>query len=255
MPRSSGSALARAIALVAVVAVSVGTACGDPAAARADGNWATSRAEELCAQGQSHRAGGEVDVALDRFRQAIEIDPTFGPAYLALGGLREATGDVDEAERTYAAGIDHVAGFADGLLARAALRLRAGRGDAALADFLAALALRATDIDVARRVRDASISLGRFPLALATSRRLVSLSAAQGDVATEHEARVTASALSELVGFADPVVDGEGRNPVRAALARSAAPHKRRPSPARPALGSARQAATARTKEARVESR
>lgn len=228
MARFPGSSLARALALTASLAIT--------APAYAEGNWATARAEELCSQASAHRVAGDVSVAIDRYRQALEIDPTFGPAYLGLGGLREATGDTDEAEKTYAAGIDHVAGFADGFLARGALRLRAGRGDAALDDLLAALALRTADVEVVRKVLDASIALGRLPLALATARRLIVLSVADGDAATEHEARVTASALTELIAFADPVADGENRNPVRRALARALG--RRRPADKRASTAS-----------------
>ncbi len=190
----------------------------------AEENWATQRAAELATQGDSHRDAGQIERAMERYRQAIEIDPTFGASYLSLGGLREAMGDADEAERTYTAGIDHIAGFAEGYLARATLRLRASRGDEAIADLDAALALRPTDVAVIRRLRDASITLGKLPLALAMSRRLAAVALSAGDAAAEHEAHVTVTALLDIVGFVDPVVDGEDRNPTRKALARALGP-------------------------------
>jgi tetratricopeptide (TPR) repeat protein len=229
MGRFGASRAACVAAFAAIVGVS------SPIDARADESWATARAEELCAQGDAHRSAGDVGVAIERYRQAIELDPTLGRAYLSLGGLREATGDAVEAERTYAAGIDHVAGFVDGLSARGELRLRAGRGDDAIADLLAAMALAPTDV---ARVRDAAISLGKLPLALASSRRLVTLAVAAGDGAAEHEARVTTAALVALIGFVDPVVDGDGRCEARRALARTAAPRLRR-TPRPTAKGSA----------------
>ncbi len=220
MTRRQRALVGATAALVVAAALIAGAA-----PLQAEENWATQRAAELSTQGDSHRDGGQIELAMERYRQAIEIDPTFGASYLSLGGLREAMGDADEAERTYTAGIDHIAGFAEGYLARATLRLRASRGDEAIADLDAALALRPTDVAIIRRLRDASITLGKLPLALAMSRRLAAVALSAGDAAAEHEARVTVTALLDIVGFVDPVVDGEDRNPTRKALARALGTH------------------------------
>ena len=220
MARLLGKALVSGLSGFVLTAVLVVA----PHVGRAEENWATQRAGVLCSQGDAHRDGGKIDLAMERYRQALEIDPTFGAAYLALGGLREAMGDADEAERTYTAGIDHVAGFAEGYSARATLRLRASRGDEGLADLDAALTLKPTDVSVVRRLRDASISLGKLPLALSMSRKLAVLAAAEGDASAEHEARVTVTALLDLIGFVDPVLEGRGRSAVRSALARAVGP-------------------------------
>ena len=102
-------------ARVLVAALLVGSLALD---ASAEESWATQRATELCTQGDTHCDAGQVDVAVERDPASPGARPTYGPAYLALGRLREATGDADEAERTYAAGIEHVSGFAEGYLAR-----------------------------------------------------------------------------------------------------------------------------------------
>lgn len=200
-----------------------------PAIARADENWATQRARELTGQGDAQRDGGHVDLAIERYRQAIEIDPTFGNAYLALGKLREGSGDVVEAERTYSTGIDHVAAFAEGFLARGELRAHLAKPEPAMVDLMAALALKSDDLPSHRRVRDVCITLGKLPVALAIGRKMVALAHSQADLAAEHDAEITVSALSMLIGFVDPVADGTHRGAVRLALAKLATHGSGRP--------------------------
>ena len=91
-------------------------------AAHAEASWATLQAVEMTRQGREHATHGDTSVGMRRFLEAIKFDPTYAPAYLALGQLHEATGDPAEAERAYSMGIDHVARWADGLRARAKLR-------------------------------------------------------------------------------------------------------------------------------------
>ena len=228
-----GAGIAAATTLLVVGLVLVGS-LALPEKSAADENWATQRARELVVQGDGHREQGHVDLAIERYRQAIEIDPTFGQAYLALGRLRESTGDLLEAERTYAAGIEHINGFAEGLLARGELRAHTAKPDAALSDMMAALALHDDDMAALRRVRETSIALGRLPVALAVDRRLGAVAHDKGDAAAEHEAAVTASALEMLVGFVDPVAAGTDRGAVRIALAKLVTPAPRASKPAPP---------------------
>lgn len=182
-------------------------------------SWATAQAAELTRQGQDHAAHSDRDTAARRFLDAIAMDATYGPAYLALGALEESTGDPREAERAYSLGIDHVAGFADGLIARGRLRARQRRVAEALGDLEAASALRPEDTGVLRELEGAYVSIDAFPAALRAARRIAEIADAQGDAAAAKAARVTVRALSLIVGDLDPVIAGaSGRGRVRSAL-------------------------------------
>jgi len=150
--------------------------------------WPTQRAAELVEDGRAHEKNGQTDEAVDLYREAIQIDPTFGDAYLALAALRTATGDVAEAETTYAAGIDHVLGFTEAYVARAELLRGEGKARAALTDLVAASMLAPTDAVVAKKLLDAAISAGQLPLALGTARRMVVLAHDAGDAPNEKSA-------------------------------------------------------------------
>lgn len=198
-----------------------------PEAARAQGSWATSQAAELTRQGKEHADRGDVDVASRRFMEAITLDGTYGPAYLALGAVREASGDPAEGERAYSLGIEHVPGFAEGLAARARLRARQRRLADALGDFEAAAKLRPDDLALLPELANAYVAVHALPAALAIARRIEAL-LADGDPRALAEARVRSRALGLLVGEMDPVTAGAiGRGPVRRALAAVAGAGKR----------------------------
>jgi len=182
-------------------------------AARADDSesWATARARSLVEQGQSNRASGHVDIALERFREAIVMDGSYGPAYLALASLREATGDAEEADRVLALGLDRIPEFSEGLEARGDLLSRAGRNGEATTTLLAALAIAPDDVTLLGKILVVAPRAGQLPVALAAARRLRALAHARGDAAAEREAALTATALATLLGEVDPVVAGTSR--------------------------------------------
>jgi tetratricopeptide (TPR) repeat protein len=188
-------------------------------AAAGEVTWATRQATELSRQAAAHAARGEVDLAQRRYRDALELDPTYGPAYLALGRLHEAAGDARESERAYSTGIDHVAGFADGYVARARLRVRMRRHDEAAADLRAASSLRPDDPALLEELSTTYVALGALPAALAVTRRLGVLAESRGDADGARKSRIAAKALARLVAEADPVTAAAGRGPVRVALA------------------------------------
>jgi tetratricopeptide (TPR) repeat protein len=187
---------------IALLALAPGVALAD------ETPWPTMRAAELVEDGRAHEKAGLVDSAIDRYREAIQIDPTFADAYLALAALRTATGDVEEAETTYAAGIDHVLGFTEAYVARAELLRGEGKARAALGDLLAAASLAPMDPVVGKKLLEAAIGAGQLPLALATARRLVVLAHTAGDATAEKSGRVTAIAIARLIGGVDPVFAG-----------------------------------------------
>lgn len=186
-------------------------------------NWATARARSLTDQGRAHFAAGHVDLALKRYNEALEIDSTFGEAYLALAALRESTGEVAEAERVLELGLDRIPGFAEGLQARGDLLARDRRPAEAVASFLAVLALRPDDPEALRRIVATAPQGGLLPVALGAARRLAALATSAGDPKLELEMRREATALSRLLGELDPVRAGaSSRERPRRALARLA---------------------------------
>jgi tetratricopeptide (TPR) repeat protein len=209
-----GSALLAGV-IAALVAAS-------PARADEGPSWATSQAAELTRQGREHAAQGDTDTAVRRYLDAIKFDPTYATAYLSLGALQEAAGDPREAERTYSTGLDHVNGFGEGHRARARLRLRQKRLAEAVADLEAAVGYAPADLAALRELASAYVEIGALPAALAVTRRVVWVAEEAGDAKVAGEARVSARALSLLVGGVDPVMAGgrgSGRGAVRSALA------------------------------------
>lgn len=213
-----GGRFGRAIGATVLLVIVLGAAT-----ARAEENWATRRARELTEQGARQQAEGNTEVAAARFREAVEIDPTFGPGYLAWGALLEGGRDFAAAERVYSLGLEHVAGFADGYAARGGLRARERRFAEATADLRAAAELRPTDLRLLEQLADALIRDRALPAALAVARRIVRVATAAGDTASAERARLQTRALAKLLGDLDPVVAGaDDRGDVRRALARSA---------------------------------
>ncbi|MEP7120719.1 MAG: tetratricopeptide repeat protein [Byssovorax sp.] len=200
-----------------IAALVARSACADDAV-----SWATSQATELTRQGREHAAQGDTDTAVRRYLDAIKFDPTYSAAYLSLGALQEAMGDPREAERTYSTGLDHVNGFGEGHRARARLRIRQKRLMEAVADLEAAAGYQPGDVGTLRELASAYVGVGALPAALAVTRRVVWIAEEAGDAKVVGEAKVSARALSLLVGGVDPVVAGgrgSGRGAVRSALA------------------------------------
>lgn len=189
--------------------------------ALAEESWATTRARELVEQGRRQADGGHLDVATARFREAVQMDSTFGPAYLAWGALLEAARDDAEAERVYAMGIAHVARFADGYAARGKLRARQRRFEEATRDLRAAARLRPDDLPLLGALGEALLREGAWPAALAVQRTLLRLATEQGEIEAARRAAVQIRALMTLLGELDPVVAGaRDRGEVRSAVAR-----------------------------------
>jgi tetratricopeptide (TPR) repeat protein len=216
VPSRSRSALQSA-----AIALAIATAL--PAARAEEPGWSTAQAAELTRQGNAHAAGGDRSAAARRFLEAIRFDPTYGPAYLGLAALHEASGDLVEAERVYQMGVERVARFAEAHLARARLRKRQGRLADAAADLEAARALAPDDPALLGELCATYIALGALPAALGASRRLEALAEDRADAALLKESRVRSRALANLVAEADPVTAvGRERGQVRNALARRA---------------------------------
>jgi tetratricopeptide (TPR) repeat protein len=196
--------------------------------AAATENWATARARALTEEGARHRTAGRTDLAIARFVQALEMDGTFGAAYLGLAEVREATGEIEEAERVLALGLDRIPGFTDGLRARAGLLARAKRLPEAVESLRQALASAPNDPIMLRELIDLAVRARRLPVALAAARRLSTVAHSLGDGATARDAAVTAIALGRLLADTDPVTSArKSPDAVRRAIARAADPRGR----------------------------
>ncbi len=201
-----------------------------PAPARAGGpdesapvGWATRRAADLTAEAQRLVDAGRLDDALVRLREALGMDATYAPAYLALAAAREGVGDLREAEQVLSMGLERIPLFAEARARRASLRERRGDRHGAAGDLESALAERPADLALHAQVTEAWMRAGETPRALASARRWRFAAAAAGSVESERRATRVAAACAWVVDRADPVTWSDGRDGLRALLARAAA--------------------------------
>jgi tetratricopeptide (TPR) repeat protein len=176
--------------------------------ARADGaGWTSGSAAELVRQGQEHAKRGDEALATRRFADAVQIDPTYGPAFLELAAARERAGDLLEAERTYDVAIRNVPDFVAAYRARAALLHRLGESDREIADL--ETAVRLTDApDPLRDLAQRYVEDRAWPAALATWRKILASAERHADDRLVHEATVQIRALVILSAELDPVAGG-----------------------------------------------
>lgn len=210
------------VGLVAVCGAATASAQEAKKEPEAQENWATARARLLTEQGVAHRKSGHADAAVSRLLEAISIDGTFGPAYLALASLREASGEWEEALHVLDMGIDRITGFDEGLVARAAVLTRAKQYASATAAYLTVLQRHSDDEASLRQLLVVAPRASLLPVALGASRRLMALCRERADAPCEKEARLTTRALESLIAEADPVTRGAKHGDrVRRALSRS----------------------------------
>lgn len=211
-----------AVALSSAWSIESAAHADDAAARPVEENWATKQARTLTAQGQAAEQANQTDVALRRYLDAIDLDGTFGPAYLALAKLRTRTGEVDEAEKVLDLGLDRIVGFSEGVLAKAELKATTKRFDASTGLFLEYLKLAPSDGSALLRLIDVATKADRLPVALAAARRLHALAVASGVEADRKNAASTVRVLMKLLGSVDPVSSGAAsRESARRALAKA----------------------------------
>lgn len=151
---------------------------------------------------------GNAARAMTEYTRAIQLDPTYGPAYLALGRLREAAGDAHEAERLYTSAA-HLHEYAvEALSYRARLFMHSGRDTEAFRDLRAAVDLDESKIALRRELASWYSKRRMWPAALAQWRRLLAVMESSPGSAGLREARLQVRALSVLAGPCDPVQAG-----------------------------------------------
>lgn len=184
--------------------------------------WSSALVTELYRRAQQHERRGDAAQAVGEYLDAIRVDPTFGPALLALARLRQAMGDPDEAEQLCARAARLPPYAAQAFALRAQLRRERGRIDEALSDLQAA-AEREPSIARLQALADAYVEQQSWPAALAVWRRILGRLESSPGSPELAAARVKVRALSALAGDADPVASGDASQSwVRRALSRIA---------------------------------
>jgi tetratricopeptide (TPR) repeat protein len=180
---------------------------------------ASSSVSELLREARAHEAAREDDMAVERYTEALALDPTCGPAYLGLADLRARRGDLREAERVYSMAIEHTPDLSAALVGRARVRRALGALDEADED-LHRYATEEEDLRALRELAGWYAAEGRTSAELASWRFLYAIALLRGlDPALVREARATVRALQILVGPADPVVSPDTRDSVRRGIA------------------------------------
>ncbi len=184
-------------------------------------SWATRAAMEYVHQAERRVANSDLAGALRAYTDAIQMDPSYGPAYLGIGGLRERMADFVEAERVYSVAL-RLRGVANIALARRALlRHRLGRKAAAFADLEKAVQRGRSAGMHGRILAGWYVERQAWPAALALWRRILAEHDSDPESDQAREARVQVHALTLLAATSDPVVVGGADHPswVRRALA------------------------------------
>lgn len=154
------------------------------------------------------------------YTQAIQLDSTYGPAYLRLGRLRQAAGEYREAERLYTSAAHLRQYHTHALELRARLYLQSGRQAEAFRDLRAAVASDENDTALRRELANWYAKRRMWPAALAEWRRIAALLESSPGSPTLSEARLQVRALGVLAGSCDPVQSGASQQSwVRRALA------------------------------------
>ncbi|MBX3127478.1 MAG: tetratricopeptide repeat protein [Polyangiaceae bacterium] len=188
-------------------------------------SWATRAARELVDRAAQARSGGDAGRALAWLTEAIRMDPSYGPAYFALGSLREALGDVGEAERVYDLALRLPSATAEALARRAELRRRRGDSRGALSDLAASLERAPDHVERLQTLAGWYVEASNWIGALSSLRRvLVLLEQRDASSAEVRDARTRVRALMVLAAELDPVRVGGHDHPhwVRRTFARVA---------------------------------
>jgi tetratricopeptide (TPR) repeat protein len=196
----------------------------------ASGSAAASNCDTMVAMGARHEQGGDDDVAIRVYTEALSLDPQCARAYLRLGELRLKRGDALEAKRVLVMAREHVSELLEAIPALARARWALGEHEAAerdLEEFLSAAGAGAVaPPDQARALRQLATWYAEernAPAQLGAWRGLLAIAERAGDATAAKEARTTVRALIMLVGPADPVTAPPGRADVVRRVIASAA--------------------------------
>lgn len=171
-------------------------------------SWAKASIAELMRRARDDEQQGDAARAMTDYTRAIQLDSTYGPAYIRLGRLREAAGEYREAERLYTSAARLHEYTAEALVHRAELFLHTGRQARAFRDLRAAVQLDDTNTALRRRLASWYAKRRMWPAALAQWRRLLAELESHPGSSGLREARLQVEALGVLAGPCDPVRAG-----------------------------------------------
>jgi len=195
----------------------------DEEAAPPSHSWARSSIAELMRRAGKHERRGDAARAMTAYTRAIRLDPTYGPAFIRLGRLREAAGDFREAERLYTSAARLHEYATQALVHRARLFLHIGQQAEAFRDLRAAVALDDRNTALRRQLASWYAKRRMWPAALAEWRRIAALLDSKPGSPGLREAHLQIQALGVLAGPCDPVqVGASDASWVRRALANMA---------------------------------
>lgn len=183
--------------------------------------WARSSAAELTARAARFEAENRLFEALRALTEAIRMDPTYGPAFMHLGALRERMADPAEAEKVYTRAVRIRESASDALAARGRLRRRQNRVQEAMRDLEAALELNPGDVAKLNVLASWYVERRAWPAALGVWRRIL---AVESNEDATKLARIQVLALSSLAGPTDTATRrAPSENWIRQAIAHIAA--------------------------------
>lgn len=163
------------------------------------------RAEELARLASRFAEAGDRVSARAFLRESIHADPSYEPAYVALGALEIERGSFRDAEATFRVGLGRARPTVALYLGLSRALLGLGAIDEAERVLDVAEAQLGPDADLLWRALELAESRGRWSRALRFARRLVDLLEARGDSANLEPPRARVRALERLVGLLDPV--------------------------------------------------
>jgi tetratricopeptide (TPR) repeat protein len=181
-----------------------------PSRAAPPDSWPRASARALAARAERLVERGETAEAMRLFNDAIRMDPSFAPAYLALGALRQAQRDHAEAERLYTEATRFPEATAEALERRARARRERGRQAEAFDDLRAAIEQDPRAKHRLRLLASWYVERRAWPAALGTWRRLAALLEQEGASEELRQARVQIRALGMLAAELDPVTAAAG---------------------------------------------
>lgn len=181
-----------------------------------------STAEDLVQIAKGYEASHQEEIALRRYMDALDLDPSCADAYLGLGSLRARRGDLREAERVYNVALEHIPALREARLGRANVRRALGATPEAIDDMLAGAA---NEVLAWRAIATWYGQDGQMPAQLAVWRKILAHAESMQLPALVKEARTMVRALVLLVGPADPAAapsDDRGLRHTVSVLARRA---------------------------------
>jgi Tfp pilus assembly protein PilF len=138
---------------------------GEPALARelldSARRLAPARADVLKQLGDTARSVGDVDGAIQAYRDALELDTDFAVVRYDLAALLAARGDASGAERELLAALEAVPTYVEATLALADVRRRFGRQRQAVAPLVDLLKRDPYNVDALLVLAEILIELGR----------------------------------------------------------------------------------------------